>query len=122
MLLAEALDRACMDAHIVTATAVAAAALSGEDAESEHFNERLQCSSLAHSMHQCTKACACPCQVQELLVQKQNAAVKSNSLLQELVSWQQSATGRSAPPPITSSEATVSALQKRYEILQSATT
>ena len=58
--------------------------------------------------------------MQELLVQKQSAAVKSNSLLQELVSWQQSAAGRSAAPPApSSSEATVPALLKRCEILQS---
>ena len=47
--------------HVVTAMAMAAAALSGEAAEVEHYNERLQCSSLAHSMHPCTKTCGCPC-------------------------------------------------------------
>ena len=41
-------DCACIDAHIVTAPAVAAAASSGEYAEGEHFNKRLQCSLLAH--------------------------------------------------------------------------
>ena len=120
MLLAEALDRACKDSHSVTAMAVAAAALLGEDAEIERFKERSQCSSLAHSMHPCSKTCGCPCQVQELVVQKQSAAVKSASLLQEVMSSQQGAAARSASPPSPCNRAgTVPARLNRYEIFQS---